>query len=256
MANIVDDNNGNPLPGTENIDVILGLGGDDIIQGLGGADFLYGGDGNDRVEGGEGNDFMDGGNGENLLDGGNGNDTLVGGAGRDLLESGDGNDFIFGGNDDDLLNAGFGSDYLDGGLGNDILVGFDGNDTLIGGLGIDAFVINGSANGVTTILDFSPNESIELLNLGVVGEEDLFNLRSFSNALGTRTFGSRLLTPQQFTQGTAATTANQRVIYNRNTGAVFVDRDGVGGANQQQVLSLTPFLNLTSANFTADPFAP
>jgi Ca2+-binding RTX toxin-like protein len=252
MANIIGDNNdNNNLNGTEDIDVILALGGNDILNGLGGNDFLYGGDGDDRAVGGAGNDYLDGGNGEDLLDGAIDNDTLVGGAGKDFLAGGEGNDFLFGGADDDFLDSNAGRDYLDGGLGNDLLFIRDGGDTAIGGLGSDAFIVIGSNGAVTRILDFSPvDDTIGLFFFGFGGAGSQVGF-TFNNALGGAAVGSPALTPEQFIIGTAAVSASQRVIYNANTGAVFVDVDGAGGASQQQVLSLTPFLNLTHNDFFA-----
>jgi Ca2+-binding RTX toxin-like protein len=251
MTNIIGDNNNNPnLLGTEDLDVIVALDGNDILVGLGGNDFLYGGEGGDQAVGGDGDNYLDGGNGDDLLEGGNGNDTLVGGAGKDFLTGGNDNDFLFGGNDDDFLDSGAGRDYLDGGLGNDLFFIRDGGDTVIGGLGADAFAVIGSSSAVTRIIDFSPvDDTIGLFFFGFGGAGSQVGF-SFS-AFGSAVVGSPALTPEQFIVGTSAISSSQRVIYNSNTGAVFVDVDGAGGAAQQQVLSLSPFLNLTNNDFFA-----
>jgi Ca2+-binding RTX toxin-like protein len=49
---------GEPLNGTNGIDVICGLGGRDMIRCLGAADVLSGGTGNDRLLGGRGGDEL------------------------------------------------------------------------------------------------------------------------------------------------------------------------------------------------------
>jgi Ca2+-binding RTX toxin-like protein len=48
--------------------------------------------------------------------------------------------------------------------------------------------------------------------------------------------------------GTSATTASQRFIYNKTTGALFFDADGLGGAAQVQLATLNPGLTLTKAD--------
>ena len=72
MATITGDGGNNNLPGTDNADVINGLGGDDIINGMGGNDTITGGPGIDTLTGGGGTDtFLDdaaGLNGDTITD--------------------------------------------------------------------------------------------------------------------------------------------------------------------------------------------
>ena len=51
-----------------------------------------------------------------------------------------------------------------------------------------------------------------------------------------------------FTTGTAAATADQHLIYNSATGALFYDPDGLGGAAQVQIALLSGKPTLTSAD--------
>jgi Ca2+-binding RTX toxin-like protein len=55
------------------------------------------------------------------------------------------------------------------------------------------------------------------------------------------------LTAAQFVTGTAATTADQRFIYNSTTGALLFDYDGnlSGAASQIATLSTNPALGIT-----------
>jgi serralysin len=52
-----------------------------------------------------------------------------------------------------------------------------------------------------------------------------------------------------FTVGTAATTADHRIVYNSSTGALLYDVDGVGGAAAVQFASLTTRPALTASEF-------
>ena len=87
---------GDALDGTEERDVILGLGGDDTITGLGADDDLDGSAGNDEIDGGGGHDNLSGGSGNDLLLGGDGNDSLNPGSGTDTMTGGDGGDLFDG----------------------------------------------------------------------------------------------------------------------------------------------------------------
>lgn len=98
--------------GTDNNDVIYGLGGNDVISGKRGDDIIYGGSGADTLNGGAGNDILYGGFGnDKLLSGGAGNDILYGGEGNDILDGGVGNDILYGGEGSDILDGGTGRDY-------------------------------------------------------------------------------------------------------------------------------------------------
>ncbi|MFD0982012.1 calcium-binding protein [Tropicimonas aquimaris] len=121
--------------GTNDDDLLRGLGGNDTLIGLGGNDTLYGGRNRDTLRGGDNND---------TLVGGSGNDFLGGGAARDVLKGQAGNDG---------LNGGSGNDRLNGGTGNDMLRGGSGVDTMTGSDGADIFVFSGDI-GEDTVTDF------------------------------------------------------------------------------------------------------
>lgn len=175
---------GVPLVGTSEDDLLTGGAGDDDIDG-GDGDFDtvdYGnakkvkvdlaagdatGEGDDtlvnveNVIGSEkGSDSIAGDALDNMLDGWGGNDKLYGDAGDDTLYGGDGNDHLYGGADIDVLDGGAGNDklvggegddLLEGGAGNDQLRGDAGNDTLYGGAGND--VMFGGAGDDTYYVD-------------------------------------------------------------------------------------------------------
>ena len=68
IENLVGSNVGDDsLVGSNEANVIQGMGGNDAIYGLGGNDALYGGAGNDSIEGGAGADQMYGGSGSDIF---------------------------------------------------------------------------------------------------------------------------------------------------------------------------------------------
>lgn len=76
-ADIIGDDAGNKILGTQEADVILGLGGNDTLKGDLGDDMLEGGVGDDRLLGGSGRDTLDGGAGTDFLKGGGDADVFA-----------------------------------------------------------------------------------------------------------------------------------------------------------------------------------
>ncbi|MEH2068070.1 MAG: calcium-binding protein [Nostoc sp.] len=232
--------------------------GDNLLSGDNGNDYLvasgffdydfpdlteiYTTSGNNTLNGGAGNDTLDVGLsiGDNLLLGGDGNDSLFGSDNGPAYEvfgySTSGNNTLNGGAGDDTLNTGFSTadNLLLGGEGNDTLKGGNGNDALYGGTGTDTFVFNSYNEGVDSIYDFnSTNERIQV-------SADGFG--------GGLSIGS--LSASQFTLGTSATTIAQQFIYDNNTGALYFDQDGSGGAfTQVKFAQLSGGVSLTKNNF-------
>lgn len=143
---------------------------------------------------------------------GNGNDnTLTGNASINTLSGGDGKD---------TLSGLAGNDILNGGSGSDMLIGGAGNDTLTGGAGGDVFrfdyALSSSAN-VDTLTDFIVgSDRIELENavftkLTIVGTLSVLNF--VASATGK------------------ALDANDYVLYNTTTGALYYDADGSGSGS-------------------------
>lgn len=241
------------LLGDEGNDTLLGGPGNDRLSGGPGHDRLEGNDGQDALAGGAGHDLMIGGNGNDRLSGndghdrlsgGRGNDRLDGGEGHDRLEGGAGNDVLSGGNGNDRLDGHSGNDRLDGGAGNDTLIGGAGNDRLTGGLGRDvltggagfdtfAFMTAAEAGNIDTIRDFSPFYDT------IVLENAVFR----GLAVGA-------LSETAFHIGPSAASAEDRIIYDSASGALFYDPDGVGGRAQIRFATLAGSPdNLTAADF-------
>jgi len=144
--------------------------------------------------------------------------------------SGSGNELaniITGGAANDMLSGMSGNDVLRGGAGNDTIAGGFGADQLTGGLGADRFDFRTFENAAfkDTITDF-------------VHGTDLIGIdRAAFTAFAADPAGT--LDISAFALGIAATTANQHLIYNQASGALYYDADGVGGTAQIQIAALS-----------------
>lgn len=118
----------------------------------------------------------------------------------------------------------------------DILVGGAGLDALTGGAGVDAFVFDQAvgATNIDTITDFSVTE----------GDHIYLNLSVFKG-LG-KVDGS--LQASQFVAGGGAVTADQRMIYDVQTGQLFYDADGTGKGAQVLIATLSNYATGLSAS--------
>jgi Ca2+-binding RTX toxin-like protein len=242
------------------------------INGTSGADSLTGDGSNNTIIGYAGNDILNGKAGNDTMIGGTGNDRYVVDSTRDIIDErgASGTDLVQSSVTYSLANASrvFGSvekltltgtraingtgntlaniitgngaaNVLHGGLGGDKLVGMLGKDTLVGGKGNDVFVFNtklSSAN-IDKITDFH--------NLN--GDNDSFRLE---NAVFTKLGPAGHMKAGFFYAGTSAHDANDHIIYNKATGALFYDTDGLGGGAQVQIATLTNKVALAAADFT------
>ena len=126
---------------SDEVDVIVGLGGNDRLSGGSDdlvartRDYICGGDGNDRIHDGVAGDRIRGGPGNDLIDQGAGRDVIRAGRGDDSID-------IYGGHG--FPGQGSGGDLLSGGRGNDFIWDGTGRDTLVGGLGDDYLSDGGS----------------------------------------------------------------------------------------------------------------
>lgn len=113
-----------------------------------------------------------------------------------------------------------GADTLEGGTGDDVLSGGPGNDLLTGGEGADHFLFDAklAANNVDTITDFSRGSD------RIVLDDTIF--KAFDAGVSTT------LRFAHFYKGAGvnkAHDADDRIIYNTTTGALYYDPDGIGG---------------------------
>lgn len=200
-------------------------------------------------------DHLYGTSGANVIDGGAGNDTINGRGGVDVLRGGDGIDTI---DFSDLGAAisvrldyakaqavpggvvrlsGFesivGTDYDDrivGSAGADVIAGGMGNDRLAGGTGADVFVF-ASVGDIDTIVDFTHGVDRIFFPGSIVGMQ------------------TGVLADAQFRLGTVAQDADDRVLYDAGSGALYFDVDGAGGEAAFQVAVLTGAPAISASDF-------
>jgi Ca2+-binding RTX toxin-like protein len=220
---------------------------------------LTGNGANNRVIGNNGDNTLNGGGGNSdELEGRGGNDTyIVNSASVSIIESGgQGIDTVrssvtyvlTAGADVELLattnDAGAAAINLTGNgngnevrgnNGNNVLNGGDGRDTLTGLGGQDQFLFNTALNAASNVDDIT--------DFNVVADTILLDDAVFT-ALTAGALGAG-----QFVTGTAAQDAQDRVIYNNATGALFYDSDGTGGVAAIQFAEVNPGLALTNLDF-------
>ncbi|MBP1861451.1 calcium-binding protein [Rhizobium herbae] len=163
-----------------------------------------------------------------------GNDRVTGSRFNDTLNGDAGNDRLRGGEGDDILAGGTGCDRLRGGAGDDVLNGGAGRDTLAGGAGHDSFVFDtapGRANA-DRIADFRT-------------ADDVFRLDS-SIFVG---LAAGALSAEAFVIGKAALDGNDRIIYDKASGALLFDADGAGGASAIKFAMVTRGISLAADDF-------
>jgi len=228
------------LAGIENLS---GGSAGDALTGDGGANTLFGNGSNDTLNGGAGND---------TLKGGAGNDSLVGGTGIDIadfsdktakvtltLKSGAGSatigtekdaltgiEWLAGGSAGDALTGDTGANKIWGNGGADTLVGGSGNDTLYGGAGSDR--LDGGAGADRFVFD------IALSAAGNVDSIVKFEHGSDRMMLDATLFagvGASLVASELYiaSGAVAAHDADDRIVYDKKTGWLYYDDDGLGG---------------------------
>jgi len=200
---------------------------------------------------------LDGKAGADVMQGGAGNDTyFVDNAGDSVIEaSGGGTDSVFatvsftlseevenltlmsgrlaldaaGNAGDNVLNGNGNANVLSGLGGNDTLIGGKGNDTLTGGDGADMFVFDTKPNAksnLDTVSDFVSGSDTLVL------DQTVFKASAATGAISADAFWSGAGV-------SAAHDADDQIIYNTATGALFYDADGTGSGKAVQIAVLS-----------------
>ena len=217
----------NQIMGSKMNNVLEGRGGNDLLNGNKGSDSMYGGLGNDTY-------FVDVATDKVFEAVGEGFDTVFSsstsfilGAGQAIEElrlTGIGNSSATGNELDNDLFGNSRNNILKGMDGADKLFGGAGNDTLTGGRGSDDFYLSTALNAATnkdTITDFSGTE----LKNGTIGQGDTITLDSLIFSKFNTTDGVQA---GNLVFGTSAAGADDYLIYNQSTGALYYDADGSG----------------------------
>ena len=217
---LISDNGNDSILESGGSSTVLGGVGADTIALAAGSDSVLAGDGNDRVVfAGAGSVTILGGNGADFMQGGDGNDIIT-----EAIADDAGNDTLIGGGGRDTMIGAAGADSIVSGADNDSLVGGGGHDTLDGGTGTDQFVFE-FALGINNI--------DRVQNYAVVDDTIILDNSVFT----TLTEGA--LSAGAFQIGSTAIDADDRIIFNNSTGALFYDADGVGGAAAVQFATIT-----------------
>jgi len=225
------------------------------------------------------NNTLTGNAADNILDGGMGADTMAGGSGNDTYyvdhaadqvteQSAAGTDTVLasvsyvlsrhvenltlnnlaainatGNAENNTLTGNAENNTLTGLAGNDTLLGGNGNDTLYGGLGND--ILNGGSG--LDVLVFN-----EILSSTHIDQIVNFSAADDTIWLGKRYFkaftASGKIADEAFNFGSAATQSDDRIIYNKQTGALLYDADGLGGAVAMQFAQLSGLTDSLSAS--------
>jgi Ca2+-binding RTX toxin-like protein len=269
---------GDIITSFDGADTIYGLAGADVIYSGSGADKIYDGRGDDTVYAGADGDIIYGDLGDDQFFGGDGNDSIYSFGGADLMDGGAGTgDSVFYVNErsavtinlvDQILNAGaaFGdtivnieriygvvyfannltgdnnsnilvggirNDALNGGGGFDILRGGLGADTMTGGTSGDYFQYTSVAEGGDTITDWA------------AGDKFSFARAAFGNLTGANVAAINFLS---VASGHAATTVDQKFIFDQATDQLWYDADGNAGGAAVMIADLSTNVNLLNTD--------
>ena len=203
--------------GTANKDVFIGSKGVDEFQGLDGVDKYNGGKGFDHLWFGA-NNYSGGLNG-----------IVINVAQGKVLDDGYGNSEKFK-SIESFTGTKFGDTFI-GSANNDEFKGEDGNDVMTGGGGADRFVFNPPPDNATNhdvITDFNQDDG-DIITLWIGGFSGLNEIDGE-------------LDPAQFiaNAGGNPTNGDQRLVYDTDTGKLWLDPDGNGsGGDQILIVTLT-----------------
>ena len=251
----------NPIAGTPNNDNLVGTDGDDEIRDDGSNDGITGSSGSDVLEGRGGNDALDGGAGDDTLDGGTGTDTAVyqfapaavtvtlgeaEAAGTASDGFGDTDSLlrvenVIGSDGDDNLTGNSGNNSLTGRDGNDVILGSGGDDSIVGSIGAD--ILTGG-EGSDQFIYLNSSEGVDIITDFAVGTDKITAVAAgFGGGLS-----AGVLSESSFTLGSAATTSDQRFIFDESSNELFFDTDGDGDATQQLIATFDGVSNLSAGD--------
>jgi Ca2+-binding RTX toxin-like protein len=137
---------------------------------------------------------------------------------------------------DDTITGNKRKNMIDGGQGRDVIDGKGKSDRLTGGLDADSFIFSSklSKKNVDLIVDFS------------IGEDRVFLESSIFKRIGEGTLGA-----DQFTMSNKGTAKDKqdRIIYDKDSGALLYDSDGKGGKDAIKFAKISKNLDLTHLDF-------
>lgn len=151
--------------------------------------------------------------------------------GSDVVTGTGGTDVLTGDAFANVLTGGGGNDILNGYAGNDRLWGGLGNDHLTGGAGRDVFVFDTRTNARTNVDRVTDFRS----------KDDSFYL---DNKVFTKLGSGSLSKPKKFksdmfVEGRKAADREDRIVYDKRTGSLYYDQDGIGSKAQVKIGTLS-----------------
>ncbi|UJP06402.1 MAG: hypothetical protein LZF61_05390, partial [Nitrosomonas sp.] len=246
-----------------NLEALVLLDGAVNGTGNGANNSLYGNAADNTLTGLAGNDLLDGGAGADAMEGGAGNDTYVRDNAGDVITeaANQGTDTVqssttyslalnvenltltgagaINGTGNTLANILIGnnaSNNLNGATNNDTLFGKAGNDILTGGGGADLFQFDTDLNAATNVDQVTDFVSVD----------DTIVLE---NAIFGKFVTVGAIQPGEFVIGSAASDANDYLIYNNVNGNILYDADGNGAGAAVHFATLTGTPSLVAADF-------
>jgi len=221
----------------------------------------------------------------NTLNGGLGTDTLIGGAGNDIYVIDDSGDiivesstiateidlvqssinFTLGANLENLtltdtaaingignvlnntITGNIGNNILEGGAGTDTLIGDAGNDTLSGGLGND-ILTGGLGNDLFRFSSTLSGTNIDTISDFLRGTDRIaLDTTIFTKLLNDTNLTDNIVVRSLGVKGT--TDANDYLIYNSTSKALYYDADGSGAGAPIQFATLTNITTVSASDF-------
>lgn len=228
------NNGATVLYGTPEVDY-LNIGSENtVVYGLESADVISSVANNTILNGDAGRDVMYGIEYDDVINGGDDDDAIFGNDGSDILNGDAGDDQIYGGSGNDVINGGIGNDILYN-VGNGDAAIIPGNDIMTGGEGNDRFAFFGytlESQNVAKITDFTSGT-------------DKILLIYFNSIDYTVNFEDSLVQGQ----GATAQDANDFLIFDSNSGALYYDADGNGDIASIHIATLTDVSALSAGDF-------
>jgi len=241
----------NVLTGNAGANNLDGQAGNDLIVGGAGADTMTGGTGNDTLyvdndgdvvveHAGQGIDTVMVNTAAYVLGAGAEVETLMAGVGALNITGSDfanaiiGNGFnnqLWGKAGNDQIRGDVGHDRLYGGSGDDKLYGGVGNDQLKGEAGKDVFVFDTRTNkrtNVDKVLDFKSRDDSFYL------DNKVFTKLGSGTESRPKKFNSDM-----FVEGTRAQDREDRIVYDKKSGALYYDQDGTGSKAQVKIATIS-----------------
>ncbi|MGO4831043.1 beta strand repeat-containing protein, partial [Rhizobiaceae sp. 2RAB30] len=225
----------NVITGSTANNLLYGYGGNDVLNGGTGADRMYGGLGNDRF-------YVDNA-GDRVFEAANQGADAVYASVSYMLAAGQHVEVLATTSSTATTALNLAGNEIAqtivGNAGKNVISGMGGNDTLTGGAGADYFDFRAPLNPTTNvdrITDFNvAADTIRLENAVMTG------LGAVVGALGAEKFWKSATG--------LAHDANDRIIYETDTGKLFYDSNGNASGGAIHFATLAPNLALTNADF-------